>query len=179
MSEIKQLASKVVYQNKWMRVREDRIRRANAGNGIYSVVEKADFVVILAVENDDIHLVEQYRYPVKKRYWELPQGSWELEQESDHLQVAKGELQEETGLIAQNMLYVGFQYLAYGYSDQGYHIYLATELEHGSQNLDLEEEGLISKRVKISEFEQMICSGEIKDATTLCAYSLTKMKGFL
>ena len=38
------------------------------------------FVVIVPVEDDGrVHLVEQYRYPVKGRYWEFPQGSWERE----------------------------------------------------------------------------------------------------
>ena len=63
-----------------MRVREDMIRRRDGSTGIYGVVEKPDFVVIVPVEDDGrVHLVEQYRYPVKGRYWEFPQGSWERE----------------------------------------------------------------------------------------------------
>jgi len=61
-----------------MRVREDAIRRRDGSSGIYGVVEKPDFVVIVPVDDDGrLHLVEQFRYPVKGRYWELPQGSWE------------------------------------------------------------------------------------------------------
>ena len=55
-----------------MRVREDTIRRRDGSTGIYGVVAKPDFVVIVPVEDDGrVHLVEQYRYPVKGRYWEL------------------------------------------------------------------------------------------------------------
>ncbi|WP_045855609.1 NUDIX domain-containing protein [Teredinibacter purpureus] len=177
MKEIETLNSTVVYRNKWMTVREDCIQRSSGHQGIFGVVEKTDFVVIIPVDNDYIHIVEQYRYPVKARFWELPQGSWEENPKADPALLAAGELQEETGLLSRNMQYIGHQYLAYGYSNQGYHIYLAKDLVRGEQALEAEEEGLVSKKVTIEEFEQMILSGKIKDATTVNAYNLAKLKG--
>lgn len=179
MNEIEQLESRIVYQNRWMHVREDRVRRLSGTEGIFGVVEKPDFVVIIPVQDGHIHIVEQYRYPVQKRYWELPQGAWEGHPDADHLLVAAGELREETGLTSGNMTYLGDQYLAYGYSSQAYHIYLATDLEYTSNKLDAEEEGLITKKVSIPQFEKMILSGEIKDATTVNAYGLAKLKGLI
>ncbi len=179
MAEIETLDSRTVYTNRWMRVREDRIRRPSGAEGIYGVVEKPDFVVIIPIEDQHIHLVEQYRYPVAKRCWELPQGSWEGKPDADPLLLATGELREETGLVSGSMVYVGHQYLAYGHSSQGYHIYLATELEQKSTNLDAEEEGLISKKFRVTAFEAMILSGEIRDATTVNAYGLARLKGLL
>ena len=179
MEEIKQLATKIVYQNKWMQVREDKIQRPSGAEGIFGVVEKPDFAVIIPVQDGYIHIVEQYRYPVKQRYWELPQGSWEESPQADHATIAAGELQEETGLIAGKMVYVGHQFLAYGYSDQGYHIYLATDLTAASVSLDAEEEGLITKKIPLAEFEAMILAETIKDATTVNAYGLAKLKGYL
>jgi len=179
MSEIKTLESKIVYQNKWMLVREDKIARPSGAEGIFGVVEKPDFVVIIPVAGNDIYLVEQYRYPVQARYWELPQGSWEENTDADPLDVAIGELREETGLIAQKMIYVGHQYLAYGYSNQGYHIYIATDFDQQTTSLDAEEEGLVSKKFTLAAFEKMIKSGIIKDASTVNAYNLAKMKGLI
>jgi len=179
MKEIETLESKSVYKNKWMSVREDRIKRASGAEGIFGVVDKPDFVVILPIHEGHIYIVEQYRYPVEKRFWELPQGSWEDNKDADHLLVAAGELKEETGLVANRMAYLGHQFLAYGYSSQGYHMYLATELELSSTQLDAEEEGLISKRVSIEEFENMILSGVIKDATTVNTYGIAKLKGLI
>jgi 8-oxo-dGTP pyrophosphatase MutT (NUDIX family) len=102
-----------------MRVREDTIRRRDGSIGIYGVVEKPDFVVVVPVEdNGRLHLVEQYRYPVKGRYWELPQGSWEQEPGADPMEMARGELQEETGLDAALMTYVGHLFEACGYANQ-------------------------------------------------------------
>lgn len=179
MTDIKQLDSHIVYRNKWMSVREDRVLRPSGSEGIFGVVDKPDFVVIVPVQNEHIHLVEQYRYPVEGRYWELPQGSWEGGQQADHLQIAAGELREETGLTASNMVYVGFQYLTYGYSSQGYHVYFATDLLQRDNNLDAEEEDLITRRVALRDFEKMLTDGTIKDATALAAYSLTKLKGLI
>jgi hypothetical protein len=179
MAGIKQLNSKVVYKNKWMKVREDVIIRPSGRKGLYGVVEKPDFVVILPIDGKYIHLVEQYRYPVGARYWELPQGCWDSSPDSESIEVAKGELQEETGLISGNLQYVGYQYLAYGYSTQGYHIYIATDLKMSSQNLDAEEEDLITKKVTLIDFKSMIINGIIKDSATVTAYSLAKLKNLI
>lgn len=179
MKEIETLESSVVYQNRWMKVREDKIRRQSGIEGIYGVIDKPDFVAILPIQNGYIHLVEQYRYPVEERYWEIPQGSWESAPDADHETVAAGELKEETGLIANSIVHLGHLYQAYGYSNQGYHVFLATDFESGSQELDLEEEGLITRKFPIEQFEQMIASGVIKDATTLSAYGLAKVKNRL
>lgn len=177
-AEIKTLESKVVYTNRWMTVREDSIVRPSGHTGIYGVVEKSDFAVIAAVQDRRIYLVEQYRYPVAGRYWELPQGSWEKSDISP-IKLAAAELREETGLIASSMQQIGHLFLAYGYSTQGYDIFYATELEQASVQTEPEEEGLVAKAFDIQEVETMIIDGKIKDATTVAAFGLLKMRGLV
>jgi len=179
MKDIRKLDSKIVYQNKWMLVREDKIQRSSGAKGIYGVVEKSDFALIIPVQNDHIYIVEQYRYPAGKRFWELPQGSLEKQDKFSMKEVAAIELREETGLLAKNMEYIGEQFVAYGYSTQKCYIYLASGLEQGSSNLEDEEEGLISKKIPIAGFERLIKDGTIQDAATINAYLLAKLKGFL
>ena len=72
------LASREVYRNHWLRLREDRILRSNGKEGIYSVVEKDDCAIILPIENGRVWLVEQFRYTIQERALELPQGGWEM-----------------------------------------------------------------------------------------------------
>ena len=91
--EIHTLASTEIYRNRWMTLKEDKIQRADGSEGIYSVIEKDDFVVILPVEDDSIFVVEQYRYPIGERTIELPQGSWELDPGATPEALAAGELQ--------------------------------------------------------------------------------------
>lgn len=178
-AEIKTLASKEIYRNRWMSLKEDRIVRADGREGIYSVIEKNDFVVIIPVENGEVWVVEQYRYPLGRRTIELPQGSWECSPDAAPEDVAAGELKEETGLSAGKLAYVGYQKLAQGYSAQGYHIYLATELTFTGQQLDEEEYGLTVKKIKKSDFTQLILEGEVSDATSVTAFLLAMAKNLI
>lgn len=179
MPQIKQLSSTIVYQNNWMSVREDKIERASGQQGIYGVVDKPDCAAIIAIDKGMIHLVNQYRYTVQGNYWELPQGAWESNPTANHLELAKGELKEETGLIAHSMTYIGAQFIAYGFLNQTCHIYLASDLTKSATQLDLEEEDLISQAFTLTEFEQMLINGDIKDCVTTAAYGLAKLKGLV
>ena len=176
--EIETTASTVVYSNRWMSVREDRILRANGQAGIYGVVEKRDFATIAAVQDGQIWLVEQYRYPVGRRFWELPQGSWE-DQDVDPLALARAELREETGLAAAEMVHAGRFFQAYGYSTQAFSLFLATGLTQGETELDAEEQGLIARPFDIAEVEAMIVGGTIMDVTTVAAFGVLRLKGLL
>ncbi len=177
--EIKTLASREIYRNRWLTLKEDRILRADGSEGIYSVIEKTDFVVIIPVQDDAIFVVEQYRYPLKERTIELPQGSWELSPSAPPEEIAAGELREETGLSAGTLDYVGYQKLAQGYSAQGYHIYIANDLSYHGQQLDAEEYGLTARKMKSRDFNRLILEGRITDATSVTAFLLAKEKGLL
>jgi ADP-ribose pyrophosphatase len=136
--------------------------------------------VIVPVEEDGrLHLVQQYRYAVQGRYWELPQGAWEQQPGTDRLEVARGELQEETGLEAARRTYVGHLFEACGFSNQGYHIVLAEGLRPGDAHPDHEKQDLVSREFTLPEVERMIRDGEIKDATTVAVFRLLRLKGLL
>lgn len=175
--DIARLASRVVYENRWMRVREDRIRRRSGAEGIYGVVEKPDFVVIVPVDRDRVHLVEQFRYPVGGRYWEFPQGSWEQAPGADPRDVARGELLEETGLAAAEIAYAGHLFQGYGYATQGYHVFVASGLSPAVPAAhEPEEQDLVTGVVSVAELERMIRDGAVRDATTVAAFGLLRLK---
>ncbi|MFC1458906.1 NUDIX domain-containing protein [Microvirga arabica] len=176
MAEIKTTASRIVYENRWMRVREDAIERQDGSAGIYGVVEKADFAVIVPLDNGLIHLVEQYRYPVQGRYWELPQGSWENAPGTDPLDLARAELREETGLTAASMTHVGHLFECYGHSTQGYHIYLAQGLQAGEAQREASEQDMVSRAFPVAEVLAMITEGVIKDSATVAALGMLRLK---
>jgi len=178
MAEITTISSREVYRNRWMTVREDAIRRADGSEGIYGVVEKTDFATVIPLDRGKLTLVEQYRYTVGGRYWEFPQGSKE-DGPIGPEDLARAELREETGLTAGHIEEIGELFTAYGYSNQRYRVFLATDLREGNRELDPEELGLVSKTFTVPEVERMILSGEIRDATTVAAFGLLRMKGFL
>lgn len=174
----KTLSSIQQYQNPWIRVREDIIERPSGEKGLYGVIEKADFAAILAIEDGFIHVVEQYRYPVKQRSLEIPMGTWPNNSQAlAATELALAELQQETGYHAKQIEKIGFHHVENGTSTQGCHIFLASELEFVGKSLDPEEEDLTSTCIPLAEFEQKIIDGEIVDACTIACYGLAKLKG--
>ncbi|MGA2339257.1 MAG: NUDIX domain-containing protein [Terracidiphilus sp.] len=165
------LSSREVYRNRWMRVREDEILRSNGQKGIYGVVEKPDGAIILPIDDGHIWLVEQFRYTIQERALELPQGTWEREIE-DPEELARGELQEELGLKATQMIQLGALWIAYGFTRQREHVFLATGLSPAEKNPDAEEHDLVVHSVPIPEFERMMLDGTIRDECTVAAWGL-------
>ena len=53
---------------------------------------------------------------------ELPQGGWEMEIDNPE-ELARGELKEETGLLAEKMIYLGAHWIAYGFTRQKQHVF--------------------------------------------------------
>ena len=113
---------------------------------------------------------------MKARSLEFPQGSWEDQQDAAPEVVAAGELQEETGLVAGRMTYLGHLFEAPGYCTQSMHVFLAEQLTPGPQRLSPEEGDLVVTRVTVEEFEALVLEGRIKDASTVSAYGLLRMK---
>ena len=165
------LSSREVYRNRWMRLREDEILRSNGEKGIYGVVDKHDCAIILPIDQARVWLVEQFRYTIQERVLELPQGGWEREMD-DPEKLARGELKEELGLAAAEMTYLGTPWVAYGFTRQKIHVFLATGLTATQKEPDAEEHDLVARSVAVEEFEEMMRTGEIRDVCTLAAWGL-------
>jgi len=165
------LGTREIYRNRWLRLREDKILRSNGKEGIYSVVDKDDCAIILPIEDGRVWLVEQFRYTIQERALELPQGGWEREID-DPEELARGELKEETGLHAEQMIYLGFLWVAYGFALQKQHVFLATGLTMKERDPDDEEHDLIIHSRSLEEFERMMLDGSIRDMSTLAAWGL-------
>jgi ADP-ribose pyrophosphatase len=173
MTTIEKLSGKTVYENRWMKVHEDAVRFPDGSEGIYGIVDKEDFALIIPRHGDGrFQLVQQYRYPVGGRYWEFPQGSWETKPGADPVKVALGELEEETGYRAKSLTRLGHLYEAYGFSNQGFHVFLAEELEPGRMNPDLEEQDMVTESFSRAQVTEMIAAGQIRDAPSIAALGL-------
>ncbi|MGH3590926.1 MAG: NUDIX domain-containing protein [Pseudonocardiaceae bacterium] len=169
---IQQVSSRIVYQNPWMRLREDVIRRPDGSQGIYSYVDKPDFALIIPVERDGFHLIEQYRYPVSHRSWEFPQGTLPNREDADPTELARRELAEETGLRARHMHRLGYVHPAKGMSRQACTVFIAEELEAGQHARENEEQDMRQHWFTRTDLEGMIQTGTITDAATSSAYLL-------
>jgi len=165
-------ASRTVYENHWMRLREDETILPDGRPGLYAVVEKPPAAVIVPVEGQHVWLVQQWRHAVQRRFWELPQGAWHDRPHAAAEDIARGELAEETGLRAGSMQRLGRLYFAYGLSDQYYDAWLAGDLTQGEQALDDTEQGLVVGRHPIADLAGMVREGAIADSGTVAALGL-------
>ncbi|GAB2778682.1 8-oxo-dGTP pyrophosphatase MutT (NUDIX family) [Amycolatopsis magusensis] len=174
---IERISSREVYRNNWMSVREDDIRRPDGSTGIYGVVDKPEFALVIPLDGDRLHLVGQFRYPLGERTWEFVQGTAPDLADLDPAELAVRELREETGLEAGSMVELGRLSLAPGLTSQRGRVYLATDLREGPPQRELEEQDMRTGWFPREEFEKLIISGEITDAPTIAAYGLLRLHG--
>lgn len=162
-----------MYENPWIRVREDRVTRPDGEPGIYGVVHYKNVAVgVLPVENGHTYLVGQYRYPLERYSWEIPEGGCPEGEEPLH--AARRELREETGFEAESWQRLGHAHLSNSVSDEYAVWFLATGLTPGERQPE-GGEVLDIWRVSLGEALEMALSGEITDALSqvaLMSYAL-------
>ena len=161
------VSTRVVYDNPWIRVREDEVVRPDGLPGIYGVVHFKNIAVgVLAFEEGMLYLVGQYRYPLERYSWEIPEGG--CPEGEDPLQTARRELAEETGLRASRWAKMGEAHLSNSVSDELAVWFLAEGLEQGELSPEGTEK-LQVRRVSLKEALRMVNSGEITDALSVLA----------
>jgi 8-oxo-dGTP pyrophosphatase MutT (NUDIX family) len=170
--EIRQLSTREVYRSPWMSVREDEVAFPSGARGTYSVIDKPDFVVVLPYADDGFWLVQQYRYPVGRREWEFPQGGWPAGHSGSAVELAATELREETGFTAGSLAHLGRLYAAYGFSSQGYDVFLATGLTAGEVQREETEQDMVHEWRSIDYVRAMIRRAEFADAHSIAALAL-------
>ena len=173
--EITQLTTRLAYENRWLRVREDTVRRADGSEGLYGVVERREFVVVVPWQDGCITMVEQYRYPIGRRFWELPMGT--CEPGVSALRTAQTELREETGLVADHLAFICTVFQGAGYSDQSGHVFLATGLHAGPPAREASEQGMVHRAMPLAVVEAMVRDGTLQDAVSLAALGVLRIRG--
>lgn len=175
--EEKTLSSRIVYDGKVMTVIKDDVEVSDGHKSFREVVIHNGGVVVVAMKDDDtILLVKQYRYPLKRVNTELPAGKLEVGENPDN--ACKRELEEETGYQAKSWKSLGYINTTPGICTEKLYLYLAQDLEFVGEHPD-EGEILRCEEYKLDEVFNMIKSGKINDAKTICALTRAFCKGFV
>jgi 8-oxo-dGDP phosphatase len=174
---IERVASREIYRNPWLVLREDDIRRPDGSPGIYSVVDKPTYALVMPYDGNRFKLVEQFRYPLGARRWEFPQGTAPDLADAEPAALAERELREETGLRATSFEALGQLDVAPGMTSQRGWVFLATGIAEGDAEREHEEQDMRSAWFPRGDVEQMMRSGVIVDAQSIAAYGLFLLRG--
>jgi ADP-ribose pyrophosphatase len=129
--------------------------------------------IVALTEAQRLLMLKQYRHAIGDYLWEIPAGT--LEKAEDVLTCARRELVEETGFSARSWQTLGEIVPVPGYSDERIHLFMARDLTPAVQQLD-RDEVIEVHQLPLEEVFNMVSSGQIIDAKTICGVSLARQR---
>ena len=131
------------------------------------IVEHRPSVGIIAVEDDRIFLVSQYRRAADRALLEIPAGK--IEEGETPVAAAKREMDEEIGYSGTLKPFLKW-YLAPGYDTELMHLFVAKNLHRIPSRREMDDdEDIAVKKVRLDAAVKKCFSGEITDAKTIAA----------
>jgi 8-oxo-dGTP pyrophosphatase MutT (NUDIX family) len=171
----KTLTHKVVYENPWIEISHREVVNPNGGNGIYGVVSFKNLAIGVVPVDDNLNtfLVGQYRYTLNHYSWEIPEGGGPMGEEP--LETAKRELLEETGLLAEDWVWLSSIHTSNSVTDEFGHIFLARNLKQTEANPE-ETEDLRVVKIPLIQAVEMVEKGEITDSLSIAGLLMAARK---
>jgi ADP-ribose pyrophosphatase len=159
------LSSEVVYRGRLLEVRSDLVRLPD-GNTAWRehIVHPGAVMALPVLDNGDLVMERQFRYPVGRDFIEFPAGK--IDSGEDPLATAKRELREETGYVAVEWEFLASIHVAIAYSNERIDLFLARGLSVDKPKLD-DEEFLEILHVPPAQALQWLREGKITDAKTV------------
>ena len=140
------------------------------------VVRHPGAVAVVAVEDDQVVLVRQYRAAAGQALLEIPAGRRDATGEAPEA-TARRELAEEVGLECDSLEELGAFYNSPGFSDEFSHVFLATGLRGVPTCREgAEEQWMTVRRVSLRDAVDMIERAEIRDAKTVIGLLLARRR---
>jgi 8-oxo-dGTP pyrophosphatase MutT (NUDIX family) len=161
----KLLSSRTVYQNPWVRVREDKVITPTGNEGVYGVMESNDSVMIVVLnDKHEVYLVRTFSYPAQSWNWELPGGGGDKQ---SPIAAAQRELEEETGIHATSWDKLGETRVCNGLMTERFTTYLARDVAFTGTKEQADEQISEAMFVPLAKVYDMVASGEINDSQSM------------
>ncbi len=169
--------SEEIFDGIVLHVKRDTVRLPNGHSAIRELIRHIGAVCVIPVlDNGDVIMERQYRYPIDRVILEIPAGKLDAAGE-DRLSAAQRELREETGYTAEEWINIGDFHAAPAYSDEYITMYMARGLRRGDRHLD-EDEFLDVHTVPLKELVEEVMAGRISDAKTqVCILKAARLLG--
>ncbi len=176
LREIK-TASEEIFDGVILHVQRDTVRLPNGNSAVREVIRHIGAVCVIPVlENGDVIMERQYRYPLDRVILEIPAGKLDAANEN-RLSAIQRELREETGYTADEWTEIGDFHPAPAYSDEYITMYMARKLHRGDRHLDADE-FLDVCAVPLKELVDDVMAGRISDAKTqVCVLKAARLLG--
>ena len=176
--EEKKISSTSIFDGKVLHVRFDDIILPNGKPATREYCHHNGAVCVIPITDEgEVIMVRQFRYAFNSVLLEVPAGK--LEPNEDPLSAALRELEEESGVVADKVEYLGEIYTTVAIFDEKIHVYLATGLTYKNAHPD-DGEFLEVEKIPLDTLYQMVMNGEIKDSKTqiaiLKAYNILKAR---
>jgi len=161
------LTSELVLEGGMLRVKRDQVRlpSGNQSQREY-IMHPGAVLVIPLLDNGNLLLERQFRYPLNRVFIELPAGK--IDPDEAILVTGQRELLEETGYTAKEWVYLGLQHPCIGYSDEVIYMFIARGLLAGEAMQD-EDEQLELFEASLEACLEMVAMQQITDAKTILA----------
>jgi ADP-ribose pyrophosphatase len=159
---------KTVYDNPWIQVTHREVINPSGGAGIYGMVHFKNLAIgIVPLDAEGYTwLVGQYRYPLQRYSWEIPEGGGPAG--VPVLESAQRELEEETGLSASIWTPVLEMYVSNSVTDEFAVAFVAQGLTLGESQPE-PTELLEVRRLPFAEAVEMVMRSDITDALSIAA----------
>ena len=169
--------SEEIFNGVILHVQRDTVRLPNGSETIREVIRHIGAVCVIPVlENGDVVMERQYRYPLDWVILEIPAGKLDAADE-DRFSAIQRELREETGYTADEWTVLGDFHPAPAYSDEFITMYMARGLRKGDRHLD-EDEFLDVYTVPLKDLVEDVMAGRISDAKTqVCILKAARLLG--
>jgi ADP-ribose pyrophosphatase len=154
-----------IYSGKVITLNIDTVTLPNGVTVDLEVVRHPGAAAVVPLkENGTVVLIKQFRHAAGGFIYEIPAGK--LHPGEDPKDCAARELEEEIGYQAGKLDLLSSIFTAPGFTDEVIHVYKATGLTKGRQQLD-RDEVLEIVEVPLQEAIEMIDKGTIRDAKTM------------
>jgi ADP-ribose pyrophosphatase len=159
------LSTERIYDGRIVKLDLHDVRLPNGEQSKREIVSHPGAVAVVPLDADQtILLVRQYRMAADRILLEVPAGTLDPGEAPEIC--AERELQEEAGYKPGRLTPLGGIFAAPGYTTEFIHLFLATDLQVSSLELD-DDEFIEVVRVPLVDALQMIDSGEIVDSKTV------------